>query len=74
MARVKGQESREMGMVVRIAKGMPPEPHSAFLSKPPAAASGGHKCHLAGTGATVCAIALASGGIRPGGLIETDRK
>lgn len=34
----------------------------------------GLNCQIPGCAASVSAIASASGGIRPGGLIETDRK
>ena len=36
--------------------------------------TGGLGCQLPGCAATVSAVAAATGGIRPGGLIETDRK
>ena len=38
------------------------------------AGSGGLSCQMAGCAATVSAIASSTGGIRPGGLIEPDRK
>ena len=36
--------------------------------------TGGLGCQLPGCVASVSAVAAATGGIRPGGLIETDRK
>lgn len=38
------------------------------------AGTGGMNCQLPGCATTVSAIASATGGIKPGGLIETDRK
>lgn len=38
------------------------------------AGTGGLNCQIPGSVASVSAIASATGGIRPGGLIETDRK
>ncbi len=36
--------------------------------------TGGLNCQIPGSVASVSAIASATGGIRPGGLLETDRK
>lgn len=60
-----------MGIVVRIAKGKPREPGRATGGKSRAFEQ---DSFARISGATVSAIAQATGGIRPGGLIETDRK
>lgn len=54
-----------MAQVVKIVKG---GSSGALIG------SGGRECQLPGMGATVSGIASATGGIRPGGLMETDRK
>ncbi len=54
-----------MGVVVRVVK-TPPEVATA--------GSGGRSCQIAGAALTVGAIASATGGIRPGALIERDNK
>ncbi|MDE7441690.1 MAG: hypothetical protein K2M69_05970 [Muribaculaceae bacterium] len=53
-----------MGIVVKIVKSS---------ASGACGGTGGLDCHISGQGATVSAIASATGGIRPGGLIETDR-
>lgn len=52
-----------MGIEVRIVKQTPKEADPG---------RGGMNCQLPGCATTVSAIASATGGIRPGGLIETD--
>lgn len=54
-----------MGIVVKTVGSGHPETNPG---------SGGLKCQMPGYAATVSAIASTTGGIRPGGLIETDRR
>ena len=54
-----------MPQVVKIVKTPPQEAQTG---------TGALKCQMPGCAATISAIAHATGGIRPGGLIETDRK
>ena len=54
-----------MPQVVKIVKTPPQEAQTG---------TGGLKCQMPGYAATISAIASTTGGIRPGGLIETDRK
>ena len=54
-----------MGIEVRVAK----DARHAETTM----GTGGLKCQMPGHAATISAIASTTGGIRPGGLMETDR-
>ncbi|MBD5205013.1 MAG: hypothetical protein HDS84_01355 [Bacteroidales bacterium] len=56
-----------MGQVVRIVHNT----QAAGLSHE--TPDSGIQCEMPGSAVTVSAIALRTGGIRPGGLVETDR-
>ena len=65
-----------MGQVVRIvhntqAAGLSHETRAAGLSHE--TPDSGIQCEIPGSAVTVSAIALRTGGIRPGGLVETGR-
>ena len=53
-----------MPQVVKIIKTSPQDAQTG---------TGGLQCQMPGYAATISAIASATGGIRPGGLIESDR-
>ena len=54
-----------MPQVVKVVKGVPQEAMTG---------TAGLKCQIPACAITVGAIASSTGGIRPGGMIETDRK
>ena len=54
-----------MPQIVKIVKRPPQEAETG---------TEGLKCQMPGCAATISVIASATGGIRPGGLIETDQK